>query len=94
MGDKDTTIDEASYKYLTFTIDTESYGIEIQSVMQIIGIQDITYIAEQDEYVKGVINLRGQIIPVIEVRVKFKKDIIQFFQFQFDQMCHLIFPPL
>ncbi|MFA5527172.1 MAG: chemotaxis protein CheW [Peptostreptococcales bacterium] len=65
-------------KYLTFEIDSESYGIEIKDIVQIIEMQDITFVPEQAEYVKGVINLRGQIIPVIEVRVRLKKQPIEY----------------
>jgi len=61
-------------KYLTFSIGSESYGIEIKYVTEIIGIQAITVIPELPEYVKGIINLRGKIIPVIDVRLRFKKE--------------------
>lgn len=71
-------IDEATQKNLTFTIGDEIFGIQIENVTQIIGIQHITYIPNQAEYVKGVINLRGQIIPVMEVRIKFKKPVIDY----------------
>lgn len=60
-------------KYLTFALDQEIFGIEIQYVTEIIGIQKITEIPEVPEYVKGIINLRGKVIPVIDVRLKFKK---------------------
>lgn len=71
-------IDEETQKHLTFTIDDEIFGIQIEYVTQIIGIQHITYIPHQPDYVKGVINLRGQIIPVMEVRVKFHKPVIEY----------------
>lgn len=61
-------------KYLVFTIGSEDYGIEIKYVIEIIGIQAITPIPELSEYVRGVINLRGKIIPVIDVRLRFKKE--------------------
>lgn len=61
-------------KYLVFTIGSEDYGIEIKYVTEIIGIQAITPIPELAEYVRGVINLRGRIIPVIDVRLRFKKQ--------------------
>jgi len=60
-------------RYLIFTIDNESYGIEIQYVVEIIGIQAITEVAGLPDYVKGIINLRGKIIPVMDVRLRFKK---------------------
>lgn len=72
------TSDEETEKNLTFTIDDEIYGVKIENITQIIGIQHITYIPNQPEYVKGVINLRGQVIPVMEVRTKFKKPAIEY----------------
>ena len=61
-------------RYLTFSLGKESYGIEIQYVMEIIGIQSVTEIPELPDYVKGIINLRGRIIPVMDVRLRFKKE--------------------
>ena len=60
-------------KFLTFAMGKEMYGIEIQYVTEIIGIQSITEIPEFPEYVRGIINLRGKIIPVMDVRLRFKK---------------------
>jgi purine-binding chemotaxis protein CheW len=60
-------------RFLTFSLGKESYGIEIQFVTEIIGIQSVTEIPELPEYVKGIINLRGKIIPVMDVRLRFKK---------------------
>lgn len=61
-------------RFLTFSLDKESYGIEIDYVTEIIGIQEITAIPELPEYVKGIINLRGKIIPIMDVRIRFKKE--------------------
>lgn len=61
-------------RYLTFSLGRESYGIEIKFVTEIIGIQIITQIPELPEYVKGIINLRGKIIPVMDVALRFKKE--------------------
>ncbi len=60
-------------KYLTFTVGKEDYGIEITYVAEIIGRQDITEVPELPDYVKGFINLRSNIIPVIDIRLRFKK---------------------
>lgn len=60
-------------KYLTFSLGKESYGMDIKYVTEIVGIQAITKIPELPDYVKGIINLRGKIIPVIDVRLKFKQ---------------------
>lgn len=61
-------------KYLIFLIGKESYGIDIKYVIEIIGIEPITEVPELPDFVKGVINLRGKIIPVMDVRLKFKKE--------------------
>lgn len=66
--------DTQEVRYLTFSLGKESYGIEIRYVTEIIGIQLITEIPELPEYVKGIINLRGKIIPVMDVRLRFKKE--------------------
>lgn len=60
-------------KYLTFSLGNESFGIEIKHVTEIIGIQAITEVPELPNYIKGIINLRGKIIPVMDVRLRFKK---------------------
>jgi purine-binding chemotaxis protein CheW len=65
-------------RYLTFSLEKESYGIEIQYVTEIIGIQAITQIPELPDYVKGIINLRGKIIPVMDIRLRFKKNPIPY----------------
>jgi len=72
----DIVVEEDTQKgrFLIFSIANESYGIEIQYVTEIIGIQTITEIPELPEYVKGIINLRGKIIPVMDVRLRFKKE--------------------
>lgn len=58
-------------KFLTFRVDKEEYGIEIECITEIIGIQRITDLPDTPDYVKGVINLRGRVIPVIDIRRRF-----------------------
>ncbi len=58
-------------KYLTFALGPEEYGLEILKVREIMGIMEITAVPQTPEYVKGVINLRGKVIPVIDLRAKF-----------------------
>jgi purine-binding chemotaxis protein CheW len=58
-------------KYLTFALGSEEYGLEILKVREIIGYMEITAVPQTPSYVKGVINLRGQVIPVIDLRTKF-----------------------
>ena len=71
----ETAEDTQKGKFLTFSVGRESYGIEIKFVTEIIGIQDITEVPELPNYVRGIINLRGKIIPVIDVRLRFKKEL-------------------
>lgn len=61
-------------KYLTFYTQEQLFGIPIADVVQIVGIQEITPIPEFPAYAKGVINLRGAIIPVLDVRLRFGKQ--------------------
>jgi len=61
-------------RFLTFQIHSEVYGIEIKYVTEIIGIQPITEVPELPDYIRGIINLRGKIIPVMDVRLRFKKE--------------------
>ncbi len=65
------SIEDLAGKYLTFFLDDEGYGLEILKVQEIIGMQEITQIPQTPAYVKGVINLRGKVIPVIDLRLKF-----------------------
>ena len=65
-------------KYLTFYLGNEVYGIDIYHVIEIVGIQKITEIPDMPDYVKGVINLRGQVIPVMDVRIRFKMSQLQY----------------
>lgn len=58
-------------KYLTFTLAAEEYGIGILKVKEIIGMMSITTVPQTAGYVKGVINLRGKVIPVVDLRLKF-----------------------
>lgn len=61
-------------KLLTFQVENDIYAIDIGYVIDINRIQDITVVPHQHPFVKGVINLRGQIIPVIEMRARFNKE--------------------
>lgn len=58
-------------KYLTFALGNESYGISVLKVREIIKLAPITAVPQMPDYVQGVINLRGKIIPVIDLRLKF-----------------------
>lgn len=78
MEETVTTMDQAvkamtikTGKYLTFTLNEEEYGIGILKVKEIIGMMSITSVPRTPEFVKGVINLRGKVIPVMDLRLKF-----------------------
>ena len=70
MGERDTQ----KGKYVTFKSGNEYFGLKIQYVNEIIVFQEITKIPESEDYIKGLINLRGKIIPVIDVRLRFKQE--------------------
>ena len=75
MGDVDIQdIKNKEGKFLTFELGKEEYGVEILTVREIIGIMDITTVPQTPEYMKGVINLRGKVIPVIDLRLKFSME--------------------
>jgi purine-binding chemotaxis protein CheW len=65
-------------RFLTFNLGAEIFGIEIKYVTEIIGMQSITKVPEVPEYLKGIINLRGKIIPLIDVRIKFGKEPVEY----------------
>jgi purine-binding chemotaxis protein CheW len=65
-------------KYLTFSLGGEEYGLEILKVKEIIGIMNITSVPQTPSYVKGVINLRGKVIPVVDLRLKFGMETLEY----------------
>ncbi|GAB6181422.1 chemotaxis protein CheW [Desulfotomaculum defluvii] len=69
--EEDDLEDTQEGKYLTFLLINEEFGLEIQYVTEIIGIQRITEVPDVPDYIKGVINLRGKVIPVMDVRLRF-----------------------
>lgn len=66
--------DEQKDKYMTFRSGNEYFGLKIQYVSEIIPFQAITAIPETEDYIKGLINLRGKILPVIDVRLRFNQE--------------------
>lgn len=65
-------------RFLIFSLDGNTYGLPIRFVTEIIGIQPATRVPETPDYVKGIINLRGRIIPLIDVRLKFGREEIPY----------------
>lgn len=64
-------------KYLTFRLDNEEYGLEILKVREIIGLMDITSVPKTPDFVRGIINLRGSVIPVLDLKKKFEMGAIE-----------------
>jgi purine-binding chemotaxis protein CheW len=71
MKSNDTTSGDKEGKYLTFKLGREEYGLELVRVREIIALMDITPVPLAPDYVRGVMNLRGRVIPVIDLRRKF-----------------------
>jgi len=65
-------------KYLTFVLGREEYAFEIKKVMEIIGIMDVTRVPKAPKFIKGVINLRGKVIPIVDLRTKFRMHTIDY----------------
>src|SRR3990170_1420546 len=65
------TVEGASRELLTFTLGSEEYGIDILKVQEIRGYEAVTHIANAPEFIKGVVNLRGIIVPIVDMRIKF-----------------------
>ena len=74
-------VEEALQEYLTFILGSEEYGIEILKVQEIRGYDVVTRIANTPDFIKGVINLRGHIVPIIDLRIKFKLGKVQYNEF-------------
>src|SRR5215470_19269984 len=64
-------VDRRAGKYLTFGLGKEEFAIEVLRVREIMGVQEITSVPQMPEYMKGVINLRGKVVPVVDLRLKF-----------------------
>ena len=76
-GAETSGLEELAGKYLTFELGQEFYGLEILKVQEIIGIMKVTGVPRTPAYVRGVINLRGKVIPVIDLRLKFGMEAIE-----------------
>lgn len=72
--------DERAGKYLTFRLGPEEFGVRVDKVREIMGVQEITSVPQTPDYLKGVINLRGKVIPVIDLRLKFGLEAIEYTQ--------------
>lgn len=68
-------------EYLTFVLGDESYGIEILKVQEIRGYDAVTKIANTPDFIKGVVNLRGRIVPIVDLRIKFRLGKVEYDEF-------------
>jgi len=71
----------AAGEYLTFILGDESYGIEILKVQEIRGYDAVTQIANTPDFIKGVVNLRGKIVPIVDLRIKFHLGKVEYDEF-------------
>jgi purine-binding chemotaxis protein CheW len=76
-----TTGSETGNEFLAFTLGKEEYGIDILKVQEIRGYEAVTRIANAPEFVKGVVNLRGIIVPIVDMRIKFNLGVPTYDQF-------------
>jgi purine-binding chemotaxis protein CheW len=73
--------DTAPQEFLTFTLGKEEYGIEILKVQEIRSYEVVTTIANAPDFIKGVVNLRGTIVPIVDMRIKFNLGEVDYTQF-------------
>lgn len=78
--------EERESKFLTFKLGNEEFGVEILKIRELIGIMEITRVPQTADFVRGVINLRGKVIPVIDLRAKFGLERVDYT----DQTCVIV----
>src|SRR6478735_5726733 len=81
IGGKAKAVDSHASEFLTFRLGQESYGIEILKVQEIRGYETPTSIANAPAFIKGVINLRGVIVPILDLRIKFRLEHARYDEF-------------
>ncbi len=77
----DTEVATSTGEYLTFTLGSEEYGIDILKVQEIRGYDAVTKIANTPDFIKGVINLRGAVVPIVDLRIKFNLGNVEYNEF-------------
>jgi purine-binding chemotaxis protein CheW len=78
---KQDTTELSAGEYLTFILGGEEYGIEILKVQEIRGYEAVTKIANTPDFIKGVINLRGSIVPIVDLRIRFNLNLVEYNEF-------------
>lgn len=81
MANENGSVILSNNEFLTFTLGDEEYGIDILKVQEIRGYDAVTRIANTPEFIKGVINLRGIIVPIVDMRIKFRLATVSYDQF-------------
>lgn len=82
-------VDEDAKEYLTFTLGDETYALDILAVKEIRGYDAVTRIAKAPEFIKGVINLRGEIVPIVDLRLKFELGDVTYDEFTIVIVLHV-----
>lgn len=77
LPEQQTGVPGATGKYMTFKLAAEEYGLEILKVRELIGLLEITRVPRAPEFIRGLINLRGKVIPVVDLRVKFGMQTVE-----------------
>lgn len=80
-GNASSNLKTAAGEYLTFVLGSEQYGIEILKVQEIRGYDAVTQIANMPPFIKGVVNLRGKIVPIVDLRIKFNLGKVEYNEF-------------
>jgi purine-binding chemotaxis protein CheW len=78
IGRRDAQADASGQEFLIFTLGAEEYGIDILKVQEIRGYESVTRIANAPDFIKGVINLRGIIVPIVDMRIKFNLGRVEY----------------
>lgn len=81
MNNVNSRAKSAEGEYLTFVLGAEEYGLEILKVQEIRGYDAVTQIANTPEFIKGVVNLRGKIVPIVDLRIKFNLGKVEYNEF-------------
>lgn len=77
----ETNVNEEQQEFLTFVLGEENYALDIMTVKEIRGYENVTKIANAPDYIKGVLNLRGDIVPIIDLRIKFEVGKVTYDEF-------------
>jgi purine-binding chemotaxis protein CheW len=88
-NNEQTNESSASYEYLTFTLGDEHYGLDIMKVREIRGYESVTKIANAPPFMIGVLNLRGDIVPIVDLRIKFSIGKVTYDEFTIVIMLHV-----